>query len=192
MKTDLSCYNNSWYKPGNAFKRFLWYVTSLIFFQNSFFLPSSFKVFLLRAFGAKVGSGVVLKPNISIKYPWNLRMENNIWIGERVWIDNLALVYIGNNVCVSQGAYLLTGNHNYSLPYFDLIVKPITLEEGVWIGAKSIVCPGVTCKSHAVLSVGSIATKDLEPYAIYQGNPSTLIKKRKIAAVPLINTFFNS
>jgi putative colanic acid biosynthesis acetyltransferase WcaF len=192
MKTDLSCYNNSWYKPGNSFKRILWYFTSLIFFQNSFFLFSSFKVFLLRVFGARVGTGVLLKPNVSIKYPWNLRMGNNIWIGERVWIDNLAAVYIGDNVCVSQAAYLLTGNHNYTLPYFDLIVKPVTLEEGVWIGAQSIVCPGVTCKSHAVLSAGSVATKDLEPYTIYQGNPALRVKERKIAAIPIMNTFLMS
>ena len=87
---------------------------------------------------------------------------------------------------MSQGAYLLTGNHNYTLPYFDLIVKPIILEEGVWVGAKSIVCPGVTCKSHAVLSAGSVATKDMDPYTIFQGNPASRVKERKIAAIPSI------
>lgn len=180
MKTSLLHYDNSWYKPGNAGKRILWYYTSLLFFQNNLFPFSSFKVFLLRAFGAEVGKGVILKPNIAIKYPWKLSLGNNSWIGEKVWIDNLAPVHIGDNVCLSQEAYLLTGNHNYSLPHFDLMVKPVTLEEGVWIGARSIVCPGVICKSHAVLSVGSVATKHLESYSIYQGNPATKIKERKI------------
>ncbi len=75
---------------------------------------------------------------------------------------------------------LLTGNHDFSIASFDLITKPITLEDGAWIGASAIVCPGITVKSHAVLTVGSIATKDLDPYCIYQGNPAIKIKDRVI------------
>ena len=182
MKTDLSQYDNRWYRPGSALKRFLWYYTSLLFFQNNWFPFSSIKVFLLRAFGAQVGTGVFLKPNVTIKYPWKLSLGNHIWIGEKVWIDNLSQVTIGDHVCLSQAAYLLTGNHNYTMAQFDLIVKSIQLEEGVWIGAHAIVCPGIRCGSHAVLAVGSIATKDLEPYTIYQGNPAQKVKERKIVS----------
>ena len=89
-------------------------------------------------------------------------------------------VIIGKNVCISQGALLLTGNHDYSKPSFDLITKEIRLEDGVWIGAKSIVPPGIICKSHSVLSVNSVATKNLESYTIYQGNPAEIIRERKI------------
>jgi putative colanic acid biosynthesis acetyltransferase WcaF len=128
-------------------------------------------------FGAKIGTGVVIKPGVNIKYPWFLEMGDHCWIGEEVWIDNLALVSIGNNVCLSQGAYLLTGSHDYKKRSFDLITKPIILEDGVWIGAKATVCLGITCHAHSVLAVGSIATSDLEPYSIYQGNPA--IKKRE-------------
>jgi putative colanic acid biosynthesis acetyltransferase WcaF len=73
---------------------------------------------------------------------------------------------------------LLTGNHNYKTTSFDLTIAEIILEDGVWIGAKSIVCPGITCKTHSVLSVGSVATKTLEAYSIYQGNPAVKIKDR--------------
>jgi len=138
------------------------------------------KVRLLRIFGAKVGKGVIIKPNVNIKYPWNLVMGSYIWVGEDVWIDNLAGVHISDNVCLSQGAYLLTGNHDFTAIRFDLIVKPIYLEKGVWIGAKSVVCPGVHCQSHAVLAVGSIATKNLDAFSIYQGNPARKVKDRKI------------
>lgn len=180
MKSDLSQYNNSWYRPGNAVRRICWYFTSLLVFQHGLFPFSPLKVFLLRLFGARVGQGVLIKPNVSIKYPWKLQVGDHVWVGEQVWIDNLAPVIIGDNVCLSQGAFLLTGNHNYSVPHFDLIVKQIILEEGVWIGAMAIVCPGVSCGSHSVLAVGSIATKDLQPYTIYQGNPAQKVKERKI------------
>ena len=99
-----------------------------------------------------------------------------------MWIDNLAQVTIGNHVCISQGAFLLTGNHNFSLSTFDLITKPLIVEDGVWIGAQAIVCPGVVCGSHAVLSVGSVATQSLEAYGVYQGNPAVKVKERVISA----------
>ncbi len=88
------------------------------------------------------------------------------------------MVVIGKHVCISQEAMLLTGNHNYKKPTFDLITRPIVLEDGSWIGAKAIVCPGVTVASHAILSVGSVATKDMETYMIYQGNPAISVRKR--------------
>lgn len=178
MKTDLSTFNNSWYNPGGRIKRIVWYVLSLMFFEtawNGFF---GIKRTLLRLFGAKVGRGVVIKPKVKIKYPWLLEIGNHCWIGEGVWIDNLAKVTLAKNVCISQGALLLCGNHNYKKTSFDLIVKPIHLEEGSWVGAKAVVCPGVTLKSHAVLTVGSVATHDLEAYSIYQGNPAVKIKNR--------------
>ncbi len=180
IKTDLSKFENKWYKPGGALKRLLWYFVNILFFQNPFFPFVNVKVFLLRLFGAKVGKGVVLKPRVNIKYPWFLEVGNFVWIGEDVWIDNLDQVIIGDNCCISQGALILSGNHNYKKSSFDLIVKPIVLEEGVWIGARSIVTKGVKCKSHALLSVGSVASNNLEAYTIYKGNPADAIKERVI------------
>ena len=180
MYTDLSQFNNSWYRPGNPLKRMTWYMVNRLFLNTNIPYPSRLKIMLLKLFGAKMGAGVMIKPKVSIKYPWFLSIESNAWIGENVWIDNLAQVTIGSNVCLSQGSLLLCGNHNYKKSTFDLIVGSITLEEGVWIGAGATVCPGVTCKSHSVLTVGSIATHDLEPYTIYQGNPAVKIKERVI------------
>lgn len=181
MQTNLSTFNNKWYHPGGyAMKRLLWYFTNILFFQCPLNPVSSIKVLLLRIFGASVGNNVFIKPTVRIKYPWNLTIGQNSWIGENVWIDNLSKVTIGSNVCISQGAMLLCGNHNYKKSTFDLMLGQIRLEEGVWIGAQAVVCPGVTCKSHSILSVGSVATKDMEAYSIYQGNPAVKVKDRII------------
>lgn len=180
-ETNLSSFNNNWYKPGNLLKISLWYLTNQLIFNTVIPFSSELKCALLKRFGANVGSTILIKPKVSIKYPWLLYIGNNVWIGENVWIDNLAQVSIGSNVCISQGAMFLCGNHNYKKPTFDLMIGQITLEDGVWIGAKAIVCPGITCKSHSILTVGSIATKDLEAYSIYQGNPALKIKDRIIA-----------
>ncbi|RYZ62418.1 MAG: colanic acid biosynthesis acetyltransferase WcaF [Chitinophagaceae bacterium] len=171
MRTDLATYNNNWYRPGSWIKRVAWYLVSAVFFRSAFPFSGP-KRGLLRAFGATVGKRVMIKPHVTIKYPWFLTVGHNTWIGENVWIDNLASIEIGANVCLSQGALLLTGNHNYRKPGFDLVLGNIRLEEGVWIGARATVCPGVTCFSHAVLSVSSVATTDLEAYTVYMGNPA--------------------
>ena len=178
---NFSNFNNSWFYPGkNILIRTLWYYTNAIFFKSYIFPFSNLKVILLKLFGAKVGANCLIKPNVNIKYPWNLIIGNYVWIGENAWIDNLTLVQIGNNVCLSQSAYLFTGNHNYKMVNFDLIINKIVLEDGVWIGANSIVTPGVIFKSHSILVAGSIATKSTEAYGIYQGNPAIFIRKRVI------------
>ena len=178
MITDLGKYNNSWYKPGSLLKRTIWYCVNMVFFKAGIIPVYGLKRFLLRLFGARLGRGVIIKPGVSIKYPWLLTVGENTWIGEQVWIDNLAQVSIGNNVCLSQGALLLCGNHDYTKESFDLSVKPIELEDGVWIGAKALVCPGTICKSHAVLTVQSVASGVLEAYSVYQGNPAVRLKSR--------------
>lgn len=151
----------------------------MIFFRSGLMPSSSALVWILRLFGAKIGKEVRIKPYIYIHYPWKLSVGDYSWLAE-CRIENLAQVTIGNNVCVSQKAMLLTGNHDYKKVSFDLITKPIVLADGVWIGANAVVCPGVTAASHAVLTVGSVATKDLEAYAIYQGNPTVKVKERVI------------
>ena len=179
-KTDLSAYNNTAYHPGSTIKILFWYFVNAFFIMSHVIPFSGLRVALLRLFGAKIGEGCILKPGINIKYPWKLSIGNNCWIGENVWIDNLAEVKIGDNVCISQGAMLLCGNHNYKKTTFDLMIGEIKLEDGAWVSAKSVVCPGVTMKSHSILTVGSIATKDCEAYSIYQGNPAVKIKERVI------------
>jgi putative colanic acid biosynthesis acetyltransferase WcaF len=129
-------------------------------------------------FGAKIGKGVVIKQRVNIKYPWKLAIGDNTWIGEGVWIDNLGDVKIGANCCISQGALLLCGNHDYKKASFDLMVGEIVLEDGVWIGAQSIVTGGVKCHSHSILMSGSITSADLESYKIYRGNPAEFVRER--------------
>lgn len=179
--TDLSHYDNSWYNPGGGpLKRVLWYFVNTWFINCGWNPVVGVKVRLLRLFGAKIGKGVMIKPNVNIKYPWHLKVGDYVWIGEDVWIDNLVDVSIGAHACLSQGAMLLCGNHDFTTPTFDLIVKPIVIEDGGWVGAKSIVCPGVTMGSHSMLVAGSVASKDLMEYSVYRGNPAVKVKDRKI------------
>lgn len=180
--TNLKEYDNSWYNPGGtALKKLLWYFANVIFIKNTLNPISCLKIRILKMFGAKIGKGVVIKPGVNIKYPWLLSIGEYTWIGENVWIDNLAQVTIGNNCCISQGAMLLCGNHNYKTPTFDLIVKPVIMEDGAWVGAKATVCPGVILRENSILAVGSVASANLNANCVYQGVPATLKHNRTIS-----------
>ncbi len=185
---DLSSFDNSWYSPGrNLLIRTLWYFAGAPLVRCAFLPWSSIRRFLLRCFGAKVGRGVVLQHSVRVKYPWHLSIGDFSWIGENVWIDNLVEVRIGAHVCVSQGAYLCTGNHDWSDPSFGLQVRPIALEDGSWVGAHALICPGVTIARCGVAAAGSVITKSVPAFEIHSGNPARLVKKRVIrqASPPL-------
>lgn len=169
------------YDPGaNVLKRCCWYFINALIFRSWLVPICNVKIFLLRIFGARVGAGLVIKPRVNIKHPWRLIIGDHVWIGEEVWIDNLVTVHIGSNVCLSQGALILTGSHDYTDPSFRLILGEVYLEDGAWIAARSMVCPGVRCGRNAVITAGSVVRKDAEPDGIYAGNPAVCVRKRVI------------
>lgn len=180
MQTDLSKFDVGKYRGGPKLKVFIWFFVNYYILDSAFPWPYGLKRALLKLFGAKIGKGLVIKTKVRIKNPWRLIIGDNCWIGESVWIDNLENVTIGNNVSISQGAMLLTGNHDYTISSFPYRLGKIILEDGVWIGAQSVVCPGVICKSHAILTVSSVAAKNLEAYSIYSGNPCVFVRERRM------------
>jgi putative colanic acid biosynthesis acetyltransferase WcaF len=164
----------------SLFVEALWIFLGAPLIASRFLLSARLRSLILRLFGARIGFRMYMKPGVRIKFPWYLTVGDYCWIGEDVWIDNLAPVSIGSHVCVSQGAYLCTGNHDWSKPNLRLFVRPISLERGCWVGAKTLVGPGVTVKEGAVLTAGSVATKDLEAFGIYTGHPAQFIKQRVV------------
>jgi putative colanic acid biosynthesis acetyltransferase WcaF len=177
---DLSHYDNSWYSPGrNLVIRSLWFFLGLPILRSSLIPSSALRRGLLHIFGARIGKNVVVKPGVVVKYPWLLSVAENSWIGERVWIDNVAQVDIGADVCISQGAYLCTGNHSWSDPNFGLILGPITVHRGAWLGARSIICPAVSIGERAVVCAGAVVTKNIPADQVHAGNPATFIRPRQ-------------
>jgi putative colanic acid biosynthesis acetyltransferase WcaF len=182
MKTDLSSFSTGGFDRGaGGAREFFWLLVSLMLFQLCPFKFSALKCWTLRRFGARIGCGVIIKPQVKITFPWKLTVGDHVWIGEECWLLNLERIVIGSNVCLSQRAFLCTGNHNYKSPAFDLIVKPITVEDGAWLGAGCWVGPGVQVGNHAILAAGSVASGDLKPFGIYRGNPATLVRSRVIS-----------
>jgi putative colanic acid biosynthesis acetyltransferase WcaF len=150
-----------------------------LFLINPLNPSSKMKVVLMRLFGARIGKKVLIKPGVNVKHPWFLTLGDHSMLGENVWIDNtFAPITIGANVCVSQGAYLTSGNHDWTDSAFGLIEKPLIIDDGAWIGAQARIMPGACVATHVVIGGGSVLSKSTEPYMIYSGNPATAVKER--------------
>ena len=181
----LDAYSIGNYSPGAPLLRQLaWFFLGSHLVRSRLFVSSALKVAVLRFFGAKIGASVRIKPGVTVKFPWRLSVGDYSWIGESVWIDNLAPVEIGSNCCISQGVYFCTGNHDWSKTSFDLKVDSIVVNDKSWIAAKSCLGPGVCVEEGAVLTLGGVASEDLKAWTIYQGNPATAIGKREIGSKP--------
>jgi putative colanic acid biosynthesis acetyltransferase WcaF len=181
MQIRLDHYTPTSYTPGaSLLKQLLWFYLGAPLVQTHLVPLSAPKVALLRLFGATIGQGVRIKPGVKVKFPWRLTVGDHTWLGENLWIDNLAPVTIGDHVCLSQGVYLCTGNHDWSQPTFDLRLGEIHIESSSWVAAKAVVGPGVTIGEGALLSLGSVTTQSLKPWTIYSGNPAQAVKSRDL------------
>ena len=177
MNQQLERYNNDWYNPGSVFKRSIWYIVSLFFFETRLPFPSFIKIILLKLFGASVGN-VTIKPNVKIKYPWFFSIGHNSWIGEGCIIDNVGFVKIGSNVCISQGVMVISGNHDWEKVTFDLLVEKIIISDHVWLGAKSIVLPKSILAKSVVICAGSTVSGKTKENGVYNGSPIKFVKYR--------------
>jgi putative colanic acid biosynthesis acetyltransferase WcaF len=156
----------------------MWYLSKCILFLTPLPFPSSIKRCVLRWFGASVGCGVVIKPRVNIHFPWKLSLGDYTWVGEEVFILNFEQVTIGEHCCISQRVFLCGGNHDYRLPDMRYRNRPITIEDGVWVGAQSFVGPDVTIGREAVIIAGSVVTHNQPVQMVCTGNPCAPTKSR--------------
>jgi putative colanic acid biosynthesis acetyltransferase WcaF len=183
MSVDLRRTSNRGYHPGRSYLvRAVWLAIEAVFFLNPVFPFYGTKRWLLRRFGAQIGKKVLIKPAVHIKYPWRLVVGDYTWVGERVWIDNMEDVVIGEHAVISQGAYLCTGNHDWTDPGMPLSPRPIYVERGAWIGAYASVGPGVTVGEESVIELGAVCMRDTEARKVYRGNPAEPVRERRINA----------
>lgn len=177
---DLSAYSSSDFPRGRSrLIEVIWMMVQWLLVSSA--LPgSAHRRHVLRLFGAEIGDRVVIKPRVRIKFPWRLSVGKNSWIGEGVWIDNLAEVRIGDDCCVSQDAYLCTGNHDWGLYTFDLRAAPVTIGSYAWVGARTTIGPGVHIGEGAVLTLGSSAYNATAPWTINAGTPAQQIGFRRL------------
>jgi putative colanic acid biosynthesis acetyltransferase WcaF len=137
---------------------------------------------LLRAFGAKIGNGVLIRPRVEITYPWKLTVGDYSWIGDDVTLYSLGQISIGAHTVISQDSYVCAADHDYSDVAFRIRERPITIGDQVWIASDVWVGPGVSIADGAVVGARSTVTSDLPAGMVCMGTPCRPVKPRRIAA----------
>lgn len=152
-------------------------------FLNAFifpFLSIDKRMKIVRLFGAKTGPDSCYYRSVRIYAPWNLKIVNHVMIGSGVNIYNKGEVSIGENVIISEGAFLCTASHDVTSPTMRLIVRPINIGNNVWIGAKATILPGVTIGEGAVVGACAVVAKDVPPWSVVVGNPAREVGHREL------------
>jgi putative colanic acid biosynthesis acetyltransferase WcaF len=155
-----------------------WYLVKCVFFLSPVPWPTKLKRWLLVRFGARVGTGLVLRPRVNFHMPWKLVIGDHCWIGEGCEFLNLEPIVLSDHVVVSHRVYLAAGNHDWedhTMPYRN---APITIERGAWVASCAFVGPGVTVGEHSIVGAGSVVTRSVPPWTVVQGNPATVVKAR--------------
>lgn len=177
---DLSQYNHS-FSTKNKLGRLIWSICYFLLFKplgGSFF--RLWRIILLRLFNAKISKTVHIYNTAKIWAPWNLEMGDYSCLGPHVDCYNQGKICIGSNTVISQKTYLCASSHDISDTKHTLILKPIVIQDQVWVAADAFIGPGVTIGQGAVVGARAAVFKDVEPWTVVGGNPAQFIKKRVI------------
>jgi len=158
--------------------RVLWGIVYALLFRPSPRPLHAWRAWLLRCFGAQIGSHCHIYPKCQIWAPWNLRCEEGAAIADEAVVYNAATIHLGAHAIVSQQAYLCAATHDIDDPAFPMITAPIRIGRYAWVCARASVLPGVTVHEGAVLGLASVASKDLQPWQVYVGVPATRVRER--------------
>ncbi|MFC5931871.1 acetyltransferase [Cryobacterium melibiosiphilum] len=162
---------SKWGRPARTV--YLWAIVELLLVTNPWQISSALRVKALRAFGADIGHGVIFRPRTRVKFPWNLHIGNDCWIGEGVWFHNQDHVTLGNNVVLSQETFLTTGSHAHRRD-MALITAPIHIEDGCWVTTRCIILGG-THLGQSVLVTPMTVVSGRIPAGKIVGTPGAVI-----------------
>ena len=162
----------------NLAARMLWNLVCALLFRHSPRPMFAWRAMLLRTFGAKLGANPKIYPGAIIWAPWNLLCGDLVAIADGAEVYNPAPMHFGSHAIVSQGAYLCGATHDYNAAAFPLLAYEMHFGAYSWICARAAVAPGVQVGEGAVLGLGSVATRSLERWTVYGGNPAVALKPR--------------
>jgi putative colanic acid biosynthesis acetyltransferase WcaF len=158
----------------------LWWLVQASLFAGSPQFMYGWRRWLLRRFGAKIGTKVLLRPSVTVTYPWKVRIGDHSWIGDEVVLYSLGEIEIGANSVISQRSYICAASHDHTVPTFDIFARKVTIGAEAWIATEVFVGPGVTIGRGAVVGARSSVFKDLPEGMICMGSPARPIEPRRM------------
>jgi len=134
---------------------------------------------ILRALLGHFGDGAIIRPTFRCDYGSNIRIGARSFVNyECVFLD-CSTILIGEEVQIAPGVHIYTASHPLDAATRRSGLEsahPVVIEDGVWLGGRSIICPGVTIGENTVVGAGSVVTKDLPSNVLAVGNPCRIIR----------------
>lgn len=162
----------------NKIRRVLWEFTWTLLCRYTPNPMHRWRCLILRVFGAKLGKNNFIYPRARIWAPWLLETADIATIASDAQIYNVGKVVLGHHAIISEGAFICGATHDYQIADFPVVSKAISIGPHVWICARAVILPGVSCGKGSVLGAGSVASRNLEPWTVYAGNPAQEVRKR--------------
>lgn len=177
---DLATYNHS-FSLKNKIGRLAWNIISLVLFRPfGSRLFKKWRVLVLKCFGAKIEWSSHIYATVKIWAPWNLEIGANSSLGPQVDCYNQGKIKIGSNTVISQKTYLCASSHDYNQNDFPLVLKPISIGNGVWIAADAFIGPNAIIGNHSIVAARGVVVKSVAENTIVGGNPAIFIKNRLV------------
>lgn len=137
--------------------------------------------YILKPFFKKCGKNIQICKKVHILYPYNIEIGNDVYIGYGSWINAQCNIKFEDEVMLGPYVCIVSGNHSkrgdsYRFGTHDK--KPIVIEFGSWIGAHSIILPGVYVKKGSLIAAGGVVTKSTEELSINAGVPTHMINPK--------------
>lgn len=161
-------------------RRALWELVQATLIRFSPRKAHRWRAFWLRAFGARLGVRCYLKNSTRVKHPWLLSVGSYSCVAEDVNVYNLGPITIGDHTCISQGAHLCAGTHDFTKPSMPLVRPPIVIGSGVWICAEAFIGPNVTVGDNSIVGARAVVNRDVPPNVIVAGNPAVVVRDRPL------------
>jgi putative colanic acid biosynthesis acetyltransferase WcaF len=165
----------SWDRP--VWQVYLWSLVEAILISNPLQPSSTVRAVVLRLFGARIGTGVILRPRLRVRFPWKLRIGDNSWIGEDVWLHNQDQLSIGHDCVISQGTFITTGSHRHATD-MALVTSPVKVEDGAWITARCVVLRGAEVGQSALILPSTVVRGRVPDGTMFGGNPGGVVGLR--------------
>lgn len=156
----------------------LWWLVQASIFQHSPQFAYGFRRWILRLFGASIGNGAIIRPSVTVTYPWKVIIGEHAWIGDDVVLYSLGQIDIGAHTVISQRCYICTGDHDYSEVDFPIRSRRISIDRESWIASDVFIAPGVHIGKGVVIGARSTVFSDMPSEMICYGYPCKPVKKR--------------
>lgn len=147
-------------------------------FISSILVPDRARWILLRLSGIDVERSVIDARGFIGSASVSIGRGSSLNFG--VFLDGSARLRIGRNVSIGMNTLVLTGSHELGSAdkrAGELNNAPVTIEDGAWIGANSVILPGVTVGRGAVVGTASLVMKDVAPHTVVMGNPARVARR---------------